>query len=117
MNHHVRMFGLVVALLGLPAAVAAQDASFTVGPVTVQPGQRVSGFLEVPAGVDEGTRIPFTLVHGSEPGPVLALIAGTHGYEYAPILALQWMRPQIRPENLTGTVILVHNANLPSFLG
>ncbi len=117
MNHHVRMFGLVVALLGLPAAVAAQDASFTVGPVTVQPGQRVSGFLEVPAGVDEGTRIPFTLVHGSEPGPVLALIAGTHGYEYAPILALQWMRPQIRPENLTGTVILVHIANLPSFLG
>lgn len=108
----------VVALL-VPLVVvdsAAQD-SFTVGPLTAERGERVSGFLEVPAGVDEGTRIPVTLIHGAEPGPVLALIAGTHGYEYAPILALQWIRPQLRPSHIAGTVILVHIANLPSFLG
>jgi predicted deacylase len=76
-----------------------------------------SGYLEVPAGVDEGTRIPLTVVHGARAGPVLALIAGTHGYEYPPITALQRIRRDIAPADLSGTVILVHVANLPSFLG
>ncbi|MFQ5724391.1 MAG: succinylglutamate desuccinylase/aspartoacylase family protein [Terriglobia bacterium] len=113
-----RMHTLFAAILALAVAspLAAREP-FTVGGLTAQPGERVSGFLEVPAGVDEGTRIPVTLVHGKEPGPVLALIAGTHGYEYAPILALQWIRPQLRPNHISGTVILVHVANLPSFLG
>jgi hypothetical protein len=47
---------------------------------------------------------------------VLALIAGTHGAEYPPILALQRLRASLDPKTLTGTVILVHVANMPSFL-
>ena len=35
------------------------------------------------------TTIPITVIKGSKPGPVLALTAGIHGYEYPPILALQ----------------------------
>jgi len=73
--------------------------------------------LPVPAGVDGGTEIPITLIHGANTGPVLALIAGTHGYEYPPILALQRLRRALDPERLRGSVILVHIANLPSFLG
>jgi predicted deacylase len=48
---------------------------------------------------------------------VLALIAGTHGYEYPPITALQRVRYRLDPAGLTGAVILVHVANVPSFLG
>lgn len=59
------------------------------------------------------TTIPITVIKGSKPGPVLALTAGIHGYEYPPILALQ--RLQVR--KLTGTLIMVHVANMPSFLG
>jgi predicted deacylase len=59
------------------------------------------------------TTIPITVIKGSKPGPVLALTAGIHGYEYPPILALQ--RLQIK--KLAGTVIIVHVANMPSFLG
>ncbi|MBI2957001.1 MAG: succinylglutamate desuccinylase/aspartoacylase family protein [Acidobacteria bacterium] len=103
-------------LLVFAAAAMTQEATFSVGGITARRGERVSGFLEVPAGVDAGTRIPVTVVHGARPGPVLALIAGTHGYEYAPIIALQWLRPQLRADELAGTVILVHIANLPSFL-
>jgi hypothetical protein len=106
--------GLLLAGL-LP--VVAQERSFTLGTITAKPGEKVSGFLVVPAGVDAGTRIPVTLVHGARPGPVLALIAGTHGYEYAPILALQRLRDELDPKQVSGTVILVHVANLPSFLG
>jgi len=108
---------LFVAFFVLAAVGTARAAEpFTVGTLTAQPGEKVSGFLEVPAGVDAGTRIPVTVIHGAKPGPVLALIAGTHGYEYAPIIALQRVRGQIDPAALSGTVILVHVANMPSFL-
>jgi len=109
-----------LAALALAAALpthAQQADAFTVGPVTARPGERASGFIEVPAGVDEGTRIPVTVIRGTGAGPVLAAIAGTHGYEYPPITALQHLRTAIDPQTLRGTVILVHIANLPSFLG
>lgn len=48
---------------------------------------------------------------------MLALVAGTHGMEYVPIIALQRLRTAIDPRTLRGTIILVHVANMPSFLG
>jgi len=59
------------------------------------------------------TSIPIRVIKGSKAGPVLALIAGIHGYEYPPILALQ--RLQIK--KLAGTLIIVPVANMASFLG
>ena len=82
-----------------------------------QPAAIESRILEVPSANDAGTMIPITLIRGARPGPVLALIAGNHGYEYPPILALQRLRGQIDPAELSGQLILVHTANMPSFLG
>ena len=76
-----------------------------------------SRIIEIPAAQDSGTQIPITTICGAEPGPVVALIAGNHGYEYPPILALQKLRSEIDPASLTGALILVHIANMPSFLG
>ena len=76
-----------------------------------------SRILEIPAASDAGTFIPITTVRGIRPGPVLALIAGNHGYEYPPILALQKFRKQIDPAELSGQIVMVHTANMPSFLG
>jgi predicted deacylase len=56
------------------------------------------------------------VIHGSAPGPTLAVIAGNHGYEYPPIVASQRLLAKIDPGKLRGTVILVHVTNLPSFL-
>jgi predicted deacylase len=88
-----------------------------VGTIEAKEGEATSGYLIVPKGIDEGTRIPITLINGAKPGPVLALIAGTHGYEYAPIIALQNIKRDMDPKDLSGTLILVHVANMPSFLG
>ena len=107
---------LIGGLLAGPVA-ADETSAFAFGPLVAAPGELVSGYLEVPAGSDEGTRIPISVIRGRRDGPVLALIAGTHGYEYPPILALQRVRGAIDPEQLSGTLILVHIANLPSFLG
>jgi hypothetical protein len=107
---------LAIALVSAPGAAQAQGP-FSIGDVRADPGTLVSGELKVPArGQEEGTTIPFSVIHGAKPGPVLALIAGTHGVEYPPVLALQRLRTSIDPKTLTGTVVLVHVANMPSFL-
>jgi predicted deacylase len=111
------LFVSTLLVAAAPIAQAQHPPVFHVGPVSANAGDKVSGFLEVPVGIDEGTQIPVTVVHGTRPGPVLALIAGTHGYEYPPITALQRVRQQIDPAALAGTVIMVHVANMPSFLG
>lgn len=112
---------LATALIPLPGATQldarSPSTAFTVGSLTAQPGTRASGFLDVPPGPDGTAQIPITILHGSRPGPVLALVAGTHGYEYAPIIAMQRLPLRLDPRELSGTVIVVHVANMPSFLG
>ena len=98
--------------------MTALPAAFTIGSTTAPPGAIASGALDIPArGAAPGASVPFTIVHGVSEGPVLALVAGVHGFEYAPILALQRLRFAIDPAALRGTVIMVHVANMPSFLG
>ncbi|HKW01504.1 MAG TPA: M14 family metallopeptidase [Vicinamibacterales bacterium] len=94
------------------------SAAFAFGSVTVPPGSIVSGMLDVPvSGTSPASFVPFSVLHGTSPGPVLALVAGVHGMEYAPILALQRLRRTIDPKTLRGTVLMIHTANVPSFLG
>lgn len=106
----------MLALVALLIA-SQQPTSLTIGSAVARPGQAASGFIEIPAGVDAATRIPITIVRGAQPGATLALIAGTHGSEVAPIVALQRVRAALDPATVRGTVLIVHVANLPSFLG
>jgi predicted deacylase len=87
-------------------------ADLVVGPIRAAAGQMASGIIDL-----GDATIPVTIFNGPREGPVLALIAGIHGYEYPPILALQKLRPKIKPKKLAGAVIMVHVANMPSFLG
>jgi hypothetical protein len=110
--------GIACTVTGWAAPVGAQPRSFTVGKITAAAGARASGFLEIAArGGEEGTRIPVTVIHGAQPGPVLGLVAGTHGYEYSPIVAMLRFPAKVNPQELSGTVIIVHVANMPSFHG
>jgi predicted deacylase len=98
--------------------MAAAREAFTVGPVTAASGTAASGTIQIaPRAGDEGASIPISVIHGARPGPVLALTAGVHGMEYPPILALQNLLTALDPKTLSGTVIMVHVANMPSFLG
>src|SRR5215207_2313092 len=106
---------LALAMVILASPLPAQQSPLTIVGVTARPGERASGFIAIPAGVDSATRVPITVVRGATAGPALALIAGTHGSEVAPIVALQRLRGEIDPARLRGTLILVHVANMPSF--
>jgi predicted deacylase len=101
-------------VFALPAH--GQD-TLTVGSAAARRGTAASGWIDVPAGVDPAVRIPVSVVHGANPGPVLALVAGTHGYEYTSIVALPRVLRRLEPARMTGSVILVHMANPPGFYG
>jgi predicted deacylase len=108
---------VALAFGGCPLSTQAQSPGvLRVGPIVARAGEKVSGFLEVPAAGDSGTRVPITVVRGATAGPTLALVAGTHGSEVAPIIALQRVRAALDPAQLRGAVILVHVANMPSYL-
>jgi len=104
----------VVFLFG--GLCAAQDRkTFTVGSATATRGQKATGTIEVPAGVDAALSIPVAVVHGAKPGPVLALVAGSHGTEYTSIIALEKMIGMLNPAEISGTVIIVPLINIQSF--
>jgi predicted deacylase len=89
--------------------------AFSVGTATANPGQKASGTIEVPAGVDAALSIPVVVAQGTKPGPVLALVSGLHGTEYASILALEKVIERLDPSQLAGTVIVVPLVNINSF--
>lgn len=109
------MRGTILFLLVLvPISTFAREP-LTVGSASARPGTIASGWIDVPAGADPGTKIPVSVAHGASDGPVLALVAGTHGYEYTSIVALQRLLPKLDPARMRGSVILVHMANPPAF--
>lgn len=113
-----RTTSLAAFLLCAPVAAAAQGwGPLRVAGVEARPGEKVSGMITIPARADSGTQLPITIVRGAQSGPTLALIAGTHGSEVAPIVGLQRLRARVDPASLRGTLLMVHVANMPSFLG
>src|SRR6266849_705736 len=95
-------------------SVSAQS-KFTVGTASAAPGEKSSGTLEVPAGVDAATSIPVVVVNGAKPGKILALVSGAHGTEYVSIIAIEKLIAALDPAQITGTVILVPLINIQSF--
>ncbi|HTF37085.1 MAG TPA: M14 family metallopeptidase [Blastocatellia bacterium] len=106
----------VLTVLTVSSFAVAQDrATFSVGTATARRGQKVTGAIVVPAGVDAATSIPVAVVHGAKPGPVLALVSGAHGTEYASIIALEKLIAILNPAEISGTVIIVPLVNIASF--
>ena len=109
----IASFVLTLVLAGL---TAGQDRkTFTVGNATAARGEKVTGAIQVPAGVDAGLSIPVAVIHGAKPGPVLAVVAGSHGTEYTSIIALEKLIAMLNPAEISGTVIVVPLINIQSF--
>ncbi len=96
-------------------SASEKNDSFVLGDLKAMAGESVSGYLSVPEKDGLSCSLPLTLINGSRKGKVLALVAGLHAYEYPPILALYRLKYMIDPKSLSGTLILVHIANLPGF--
>jgi len=80
------------------------------------PGTLAEGKIVIPAGSDAATEIPITVMRGAKPGPTLAIIAGTAGTAYGPMAATFQISKLLDLKQVSGTLIIVHVANLPAFL-
>jgi uncharacterized protein len=105
-------FLLTLLAVTLPVV---RGADVTVGTAIAPVGERATGFIQVAAGVDAPTNIPVIVIHGAKPGPQLALVAGSHGTEYASIIALEKLAQNVSPAALSGTLVIVPLINLASF--
>src|SRR5215831_15311269 len=112
----------IMLALAAAALVVQVDAhpTFAVGTASAARGQKAYGVIRVPPGSDAGYDIPVAVIHGAKPGPVLAVVSGAHGTEYASIIAVEMLigtepKPAIDPATLSGTVILVPLVNVASF--
>ena len=113
----MKKIAIVFVLIILTTTIRAQtNLTFKIGNIEAKSGEKVTGSLIVEEGVDEGTIIPISIINGETPGPVLTLFAGIHGTEYVPIIALQKLVKEISPGELSGTLILVHVANIPAYI-
>lgn len=106
----------LAAALACGACGALGAADFSVGSATAAAGHKATGVLSAPAGVDAAANVPVIVVNGAKPGPVLALVAGSHGTEYASILALQQLAEAADPGSLSGKLIILPLINVGSFL-
>jgi predicted deacylase len=104
-----------IVMIGASHLLCEENKPFIIGDMKVAPGEARSGYLTVPEKSDPGCFIPITVINGTKKGKSLALVAGVHGYEYPPILSLYRIKKKIDPKFLTGTLVLVHIANLPAF--
>ena len=113
------MIARVMLVSGLCATAAHAQAwgPLRVAGIEARPGEKASGVITIPPRGDSGTQVPITVIRGRQSGPTLALIGGTHGSEVAPIVGLQRLRARLEPAEIRGTVLIVHIANVPSFLG
>src|SRR5262249_29412669 len=95
-----RTFASSGIFLLLPIFVQAQPLSFSVGTATAAPGQKSTGYLEVPVGVDADTNIPVIIINGEKRGPVLAVVSGAHGTEYTSIIAIEKLINLLDPSQI-----------------
>jgi len=103
----LRTGALLLCASATVSIASAQQGAVRVGTASASAGEKASGVIDVPAGVDAGTKIPVVVVHGAKPGPTLALVTGAHGTEYVSIIAVEKLIQQLDPAQISGTVILL----------
>lgn len=109
-------FFLILCLSASLASPQEKDRGlFTVGSATASAGEKATGIIPVTAGVDLGSALPVVVMQGAQPGPVLAIVAGSHGTEYASIVAAEQLISVLNPAEISGTVIILPLMNFASF--
>jgi predicted deacylase len=89
-------------------------SAIAIGPLVASAGTKLAGLVPV----DVGTvtlEVPVAIVHGSRPGPRVAVTAGIHGAEYVSIAALREVVLGLDPLAVSGSLVAVLTASPAAF--
>lgn len=84
----------------------------TVGKLTAETGQKISGFVEVEGG---GFGIPVTLICGEKEGATVLISGGLHNAEYVGIQAAMELAGELEPDQVKGNIIVIRLMNRSGF--
>lgn len=109
MRRHVRLLVLFPMLYFFIFASFAQQS----GLLDVEAGETRNSYIDFGG----GDSLALSMIKGLEDGPIFTILAGVHGYEYPPIMAVQRVLQSIEPVQLKGTLIILPMANETAFYG
>jgi uncharacterized protein len=79
---------------------------------TVKPGSSLNGYIRLE--LDAPFDLPYTIIKGEKPGPMLLVTSGIHGAEYASIAAAVNIA-RIAPADISGTLVVLPIVCVPAF--
>lgn len=88
------------------------ENNLSIGTLTASPGEKIQGMLPIPHTEIE---VPVTLVNGTGDGKTVLITSGIHSCEYVGIEAAIQLAGELDPENVNGSLILIHPVNVPGF--
>lgn len=86
-----------------------------IGNVRIGAGEKVSWQMPVGETALKQVTVPCTALRGRREGPTLAITAGCHPMELNGIMSTVRLAAMLQPEQITGTLILVHVQNVMGF--
>jgi predicted deacylase len=89
--------------------------SVKIGGIQLQPGEKHVWDMPVAKSALKQVTVPCTALRGRNGGPTLAITAGCHPMELNGILATVRLAAALDPEELSGTVVIVHVQNVMGF--
>ena len=109
----MRFFFTGLIILFASQVMIAQNLDFSIDKLS--PG--INDYTIQLADKNEKSTLPVRIIKGENKGPVFTIIAGVHGYEYPPIIAVQQLMNEIDYKKLKGTLVILPIANTAAFSG
>jgi predicted deacylase len=89
--------------------------SFKVEDTIIEQGSMYRGWLDVGEASTHTVKIPYIILNGKKEGPTLTVLGGVHALECAPVETIFRLTENIKPEDVSGTLILVPVVNTEGF--
>ncbi len=89
--------------------------SFKVEDTVIEQGSVHRGWVEVGEATSHTVRIPYVVINGLKEGPTLTVLGCVHALECAPVEAIFRLADAIKPEQVSGKLILVPVVNTEGF--
>ena len=89
--------------------------SFKVQDTVIEQGKVYRGYIKVGDASTHEVKLPYIIINGAKQGPVVTILGGVHAVECAPVEAIFRLADKIKPEELSGTLILVPIVNTEGF--
>lgn len=91
------------------------EGPIKIGSVSVNPGEKISSWLDVCDDFDGPVRVPLLAANGKQPGKRFYAVSGLYGDEYTGMEAIYELFRSLEPEKMAGQVLAVPMLNTPAF--